>query len=130
MTSAHKDRFKHFNVLLHLGDTVSEVPSAGFQELSGITKITGLNKAVDVILKRGVAAADELTEWLDEVRGGDDSRARTVTVELRSEDGSTVQRWKLIGARIVKHTSGPMNAKGTDVAMEELVLSYERLDLD
>ena len=43
---------------------------------------------------------------------------------------ATVQAWRLINARIMKHTSGPFNAKGTDVAMEELTLSYERLEME
>jgi hypothetical protein len=41
-----------------------------------------------------------------------------------------VQEWKLLRARIVKHVSGPFNAKGEDVAMEELTLAYERLQLE
>jgi hypothetical protein len=32
-------------------------------------------------------------------------------------------------ACIIKHTSGPLSAKGTDVAMEEMVLAYERLKM-
>jgi len=35
-----------------------------------------------------------------------------------------VQTWKLLRARIIKHTTGLFNANGTDVAMEELVLAY------
>jgi len=41
-----------------------------------------------------------------------------------------VMSWKLRRARIVKHASGPLNAKGTDVAMEEVTLAYERLELE
>ena len=41
-----------------------------------------------------------------------------------------MQTWKLLRARIVKHVSGPFNAKGSDVAMEELTLAYERLELE
>jgi hypothetical protein len=49
---------------------------------------------------------------------------------LQNEDHSAVvQEWTLKRARIIKHTSGPLNAKGTDVAMEELVLAYERLEM-
>ncbi len=33
-------------------------------------------------------------------------------------------------ARIIKHVSGPFNAKGGDVAMEEMVLAFERLELE
>jgi hypothetical protein len=54
-----------------------------------------------------------------------------VTVKLMSEDHSKeVQTWVLKRARIIKHTSGPLNAKGTDVAMEELVVAYERLEME
>ena len=45
-------------------------------------------------------------------------------------DTAIVQTWKLLRARIIKHTSGPLNAKGTDVAMEELVVAYERLEME
>ena len=38
--------------------------------------------------------------------------------------------WALRGARIIKHVSGPLNAEGTDVAVEELTLAYERLDME
>ena len=38
--------------------------------------------------------------------------------------------WKLLRARIVKYSGGPLNGKGTDVAMEEIVLAYERLELE
>jgi hypothetical protein len=38
--------------------------------------------------------------------------------------------WKLLRARIVKYTTGPLNARGTDVAMEELTLAYERLEIE
>ena len=56
---------------------------------------------------------------------------RTVTIQLQNEDHTAVvQTWKLLRARIIKHTSGPLNAKGTDVAMEELVLAYERLEME
>ena len=56
---------------------------------------------------------------------------RNVTIQLQNEDhSSVVQTWRLMNARIVKHTSGPMNAKGTDVAVEEMVLAYERLEME
>ena len=39
----------------------------------------------------------------------------------------TALAWQLMNARIIKYTCGPLNAKGTDVAMEEMVLAYEKL---
>lgn len=146
-----RDRpYVQFNFHVNLGDGVTNTPQAGFQEVSGIgmevtiteyrpgnyafnnvIKTAGLNKATDVTMKRGVIGSLDLYRWLDDVRNGANSGLRTVTIELKSEDRTqTVQTWRLINARIMKHTSGPFNAKGTDVAMEELTLSYERLEME
>lgn len=146
-----RDRpYVQFNFLVDLGTGNTDGPEAGFQEVSGIgmevtvaeyrngnekensvRKITGLNKATDVTMKRGVIGSLNLYQWLDEIRNGDQNALRTVTISLQNEDHTqVVQKWKLLRARIIKHTSGPMNAKGTDVAMEELVVSYERLVME
>jgi phage tail-like protein len=110
--------------------TVAEYRNGNDKENS-VMKITGLNKSTDVTLKRGVIGSLNLYQWLDQIRNGDQNAMRTVTVQLQNEDHTAVvQTWKLLRARIIKHTSGPMNAKGTDVAMEELVLAYERLEME
>jgi phage tail-like protein len=146
-----RDRpYVQFNFLVDLGDGNTDGPQAGFQELSNIgmevtvaeyrngnerensvRKITGLNKATDVTLKRGVIGSLNLYQWLDQIRNGDQAAHRTVLIHQQNEDHTQiVQTWKLLRARIIKHVSGPFNAKGTDVAMEELTLSYERLEME
>ncbi len=146
-----RDRpYPQFNFLVDLGDGNTEGPQAGFQEVSGlgmevsvteyrngnskensVMKITGLNRVGDVTLKRGVIGSLNLYQWLDQIRNGDQGALRTVTVHLQNEDHTAiVQTWKLLRARIIKHTSGPFNARGTDVAMEEMVLAYERLEME
>ena len=146
-----RDRpYVQFNFLVDLGDGVTEGPQAGFQELSGIgmevtvseyrngnhkensvMKITGMNKSTDVTMKRGVIGSLNLYRWLDQIRNGDQNAMRTVTIQLQNEDHTgVVMTWKLLRARITKVTNGPFNAKGTDVAMEELVLAYERLEME
>lgn len=142
--------YVQFNFLVDLGDGNTEGPEAGFQEISGIgmevtvaeyrtgnsrensvMKITGMNKSSDVTMKRGVIGSLNLYKWLHQIRNGEANALRTVTISLQSEDHSqAVLTWKLLRARIIKHTSGPLNAKGTDVAMEELVLAYERLEME
>jgi phage tail-like protein len=142
--------YAQFNFLVDLGTGQTDGPQAGFQECSeigmsvdvieyrngnekenSVRKITGLNKATDVTLKRGVIGSLDLYQWLNDIRNGDQASVRTVVIRLMSEDHATVvQEWKLLRARIVKHVSGPFNAKASDVAMEELVLAYERLELD
>jgi len=146
-----RDRpYVQFNFLVDLGTGNTEGPDAGFQEVSGIgmevtvaeyrngnerensvRKITGLNKASDVTMKRGVIGSLALYNWLNQIRNGDQNALRNIVVQLQNEDHTAVvQTWKLLRARIIKHTSGPMNAKGTDVAMEELVVAYERLEME
>jgi len=103
----------------------------GNEKENSVRKITGLNKATDVTLKRGVIGSLNLYQWLNDIRNGNQAAYRTVNVHLQNEDHTAiVQTWKLLRARIIKHVSGPMNAKGTDVAMEELTLSYERLEME
>ena len=149
--AVQRDRpYVQFNFRVDLGTGVTEGPQAGFSECSPIEmsvdvieyrngnekenvvrKLTGLARYPNVMLKRGVIGSLDLYDWLDQIRNGDQGAYRTVTVQLMSEDHSTVvQEWKLLRARIVKHVSGPFNAKGEDVVIEELTLAYERLQLE
>ena len=122
--------YTQFNFLVDLGSKEAEGPHGGFQEVSGLRKIKGLYKSTEVTMKRGVIASAALQDWLDEIRGGRQGAKRTITIMQQDEEHQTVHTWKLSRARIIKHTSGPLNAKGTDVAMEDLVLAYERLELE
>jgi phage tail-like protein len=149
--AAKRDRpYAQFNFLVDLGDGVTDGPDAGFQECSnvgmevtvaeyrngndaenGVHKVTGLNKATDVTLKRGVIGSARLYNWLHAIRQGDENQLQTVRITLQSEDHLvTVATWVLKRARIIKYVSGPFNAKGTDVAMEELTLAYERMEME
>ena len=146
-----RDRpYGQFNFLVDIGDGNTEGAQAGFQEVSGLSsdvvvteyrngnarensvmKLTGLNRVSDVTLKRGLMGSLALYDWFNDIRNGNVKALRTVTIRLMSEDHSdVVMTWKLLRARIVKHTSGPLNAKGSDVAMEEIVLACERLELE
>src|SRR5438874_5656590 len=88
--SVFRDRpYVQFNFLVDLGDGNTDGPQAGFQECSNIgmevnvaeyrsgnekensvLKITGLNKATDVSLKRGVVGSLNLYQWLNDIRNG------------------------------------------------------------
>jgi phage tail-like protein len=141
-----RDRpYAQFNFLVDLG-----TGDAGFQECSNlgmevtvaeyrpgnakensVMKVTGLNKATDVTFKRGVMGSDTLYAWLNDIRNGYENALRTVRVHLKSEDHTVdVATWSLLRARIIKYVTGPFNAKGTDVAMEELTLAYERMEAE
>lgn len=133
------------NFLVDLGDG----NAAAFSEVSGLSswievteyregsdresnrrKIPSLTKVADVTLKRGITGSLNLYQWFDQVRNGDRGAVRTVTITLLSEDRTPVLTWRLLRARPVGYAAGPLDAGACDVAVEELVLAYERLELE
>lgn len=138
----------NFQVTIKAGGKT--VASGGFERVSGlvakkqpspapkrggtaakkqIVKITGINKASDVTLKRGiVGGTSALNQWLDDVRDG--KKRWEIVVTAKSDVGAVPRlKWRLKRARIIKHTSGPFNAKSNEVAIETMVISGEGLDL-
>ena len=148
-TRKRNNPYRRFNFVVDLGACNTEGPQAAFQECNigievtaakyryrnekqnKVRKIPGLNKSTDVTLKRGVIGSLDLYNWLNDIRNGNKAATRNVSIHLQSEDHcEVIQTWKLIHTRIVKLASEPMKAKGTDVAMEELTLAYERLEME
>lgn len=141
--------YSQFNFLVDLGTGDTDSAQAGFQEVSGLgleinvaeyragnemdnapRKITGTYKVPDVTFKRGVIGSLDLYEWLNQIRDGAQDQLRSVRIQLQNEDhSSVVQEWKLTNARPIKYTGPSLNGKGTDLAIEELVLACERIDL-
>ena len=124
---------------------------AGFQEISGlgmevtvaeyrngnemenhVRKMNGIYKASDVTLKRGVIGYTSFFDWIKAVGDGAQNARSTVTIELMDEARTgPVLTWKLTNARPMKYTGATLNAKGgTDVAIEELVLSVEKIEVE
>jgi len=151
MAEARPERpYAQFNFRVDLADG-SDVSSAvaGFQEITGlgteitvaeyrngndkfnsVRKISLMNKASDVTFKRGAIGVLTLYKWIDNLRSGQ-ADYRTVVVHLMAEDHSgPVLTWRMLGARPSKYTAGQLSAKGTDVMMEEMVLVYERLEME
>ncbi|MDD2740195.1 phage tail protein [Methylomonas lenta] len=141
--------YSAFNYVVELEPGQGDQVDAGFSDVSGlnaevtiaeyrngnakvnyVTKIPGIHKAGDVTLKRGIIGAQNLWEWLDEVRQGKLSAKRNVSIKLLNEDRSdTVVTWRLKNAMPIKWTGPTLTGKGGgDVAIEELVLSVETVD--
>jgi phage tail-like protein len=127
MATTRPRPYSQFNFLVDLGTAGG--PHAGFQEFSQINKITGLNKSTDVTMKRGVILSSALRDWLNQIKKAPQRAHRTVTVSLQDEQHRVAGSWTLKGASIIKHVGPPLNAKGNDVAIEELVLSCERIEV-
>jgi phage tail-like protein len=151
MATERENPYGTFNFLVDLGTGDTGSIKAGFQEASGLNievmsadyrngnekvnhvrKVNTMYKVGDVTLKRGMMGATDLYQWILATRNGDQTVKRNVTIQLRDEAGAnTVMTWRLTNARPTKYTSASLNAKtGTDVAIEELVLSYEDLAIE
>ena len=140
--------YSQFNFLVSWDGLNENSVHAGFQEVSGLglemtvaeyragnwsenssRKVNTTYKVPDVTLKRGVLGALDLYAWLDAVRNGSEGQLKTVTIRLRTEDRTAdAMTWKLLRARPMKYTGPSLNGKGTDLAIEELVLSSERIE--
>jgi hypothetical protein len=91
-----------------------------FSEGSGLVDGATTRSAA---FKRGIASAEALLAI--QAAGA----RSTVLVTMRDERGSAVRRWKLSGARITKYVGPVLSAKGTDVAVEELVLAADSISI-
>jgi len=96
-----------------------------------VRKIPGLHKTGDVTLKRGLIKSQDFWDWIKEVRNKGVVAQRSVTVTLLDEAREAAARWVLRGVVPMKWTGPTMAAKGgSEVAMEELVLSAESIEYD
>jgi phage tail-like protein len=150
MAVTRDDPYSSFNFLVDLGDGGTSI-RAGFQEVSGLNtevtqaeyrngnektnhvrKVMGMYKVGDVTLKRGLIGHLDLFEWIDQARRGDQAALRSVVISLQDEGhGGPVMTWTLRRARPMRYTGPTLNGKaGTDVAIEELVLSCEDLAVE
>jgi phage tail-like protein len=102
----------------------------GSSKESGVQKFPGLARYPDITLRRGILGSLDLYSWINDVRNGASNAARTVTIQLLSEDRTPVLTWKFLRAWPAKYSGPILDAKGTDIAIEELVLAYERLEME
>ena len=118
-----KHSFAQFNFLVEFTNGKTNQIAGGFQECSGLSseKPSG-----SITLKRG-AITNSAFERLQSL----EATPRSFTIRLQKEDRSGVEiSLRLINARVTGSRGGPQRPSGTDVAMEEMIVAYERLDFD
>jgi phage tail-like protein len=149
MTRPKKFPISQFNFLVTWDQMDGTMAEARFQEVSGLgmkiamaeyrsgnaktnepIKVAGVQKTTHTTLRRGVICAQDLHEWLNLVRDGYQDQLKTVTITLLSESREEPIRWRLLAARPVKWTTPSLSGKDTDLVIEELVLSAERMELE
>lgn len=95
-------------------------------------------KFSDVTLKRGMS--DDITFWswiqlvlnLNKPSGEERPKnlRRNITILVFNQAGETMQAWTLIGAVPVGWKTPSLQAESSSVAIEELVLAYEGLNVE
>jgi len=82
-----------------------------------------------VVLKRGMTPTRDLWNWFQLVSGGSYAYRLAVEIEMRDSQGNSVLTWGLARAMPVKFKAADLNARGTEVGIEELHLAHEGLTL-
>jgi phage tail-like protein len=82
-----------------------------------------------VILKRGITQAQQLARWFEVVGGGHYAGRLTVDIELRDGAQQPALRLRLLRALPVRFKTADLNARATEVGIEELHLVHEGLEV-
>ena len=134
------------SVLTTVLQGIQKIPVAGFSECTGLEttldveeyKEGGNNGAVlrfptrttwgNIRLKRGVVLDDDLWNWhYDFVLG--QGRRRDGVIVLQNDQHSPVKVWTFTRGLPVKWTGPSLNASQNQVAIEELEIAHEGLQL-
>jgi phage tail-like protein len=101
---------------------------AGDSKVNTEQKLPGLFKVSDVTLKRGLTRDLSLWNWINAATAGNVNRAN-VQITLLDQMDNPVLNWRLRNAWPRKWTGPVLNAGASDVAMEELELACEGLEI-
>lgn len=103
----------------------------GNEKENHVRKVAGTHTVSDTTLKRGIVNSKSLWEWMKQTRVAGPAAQKTVTITLLDESQKPVQSWVLRGVVPMKYTGPTFAGKGGgDVAMEEVVLSAQALEIE
>jgi len=81
-----------------------------------------------VVFKRGLTRARDLWWWFQLMGSGTYAARLRADIEVRDVEGRRVMGWTLRHAMPVKFKTADLNARGTDVGVEELHIVHEGLE--
>jgi phage tail-like protein len=139
---ARNDPFAAFNFLVE----IDGVPVAGFMECSGLStdtdvieyregsdatlgvrKLPGLTRYPPLVLRRGLTTSKELWSWRRRVIDGRVER-RAGSIVLLDAGRAEVARWNFFEARPSKWEGPHLRARSSEVAIETIEITHERLE--
>jgi phage tail-like protein len=138
-TAQRTDPFRVFNFHIELDGILQ----ASFIECSGLSsttevidvreggdnttmrKLPGKTTYTDITLKWGLTNSDELWQWRQQIVEGTVVRKNGSIVIYDLANHTEVARWNFVRAWPTKWEGPALNAKGTDIAIDTLVLAHE-----
>jgi phage tail-like protein len=140
-TGERVDPFRSFNFLVELDG----IAQGSFTECSGlgsttevienreggdnvtVRKLPGKTSYTDISLKWGSTTSTELWEWRQQIVQGIVVRKNGSIVVFDLANRTEVARWNFARAWPTKWDGSGLNAKGSDILIETLVLAHEGL---
>ena len=92
-------------------------------------KLPGLLTQGDVTLSRGITADDKLWKWREKVMTGQVER-HNISISLLDDGGNAKITWNLFEGWPTQWTGPSFDASSDEVGVEQLVLAYERIEVD
>jgi phage tail-like protein len=93
----------------------------------GAAQRAGITTFATVVLKRGISSNQNLYQIFNSAATGTFAPRMQVTINLFDIDGSAVLAWQLDRAMPVKYKFADLNAKNSEIGIEELHLVHEGL---
>ena len=93
-------------------------------------KQPGLARYGHLVLKRGLIGSTDLWDWWKQAREGQPNVDRNITVTLLDEERNQVWAWRFRNAFPVRYWVGPLEANHSDIAVEELTLTFDSMEVE
>ena len=138
------DPYSGFNFSVELDG----ITRAGFRECSGlensqnageyregtdknlsVRKLPGLVTHSDITLSRGITSDSKLWEWREKAMKGNVER-HDISITMLDDVGNPKITWNLFDCWPRQWTGPSLNATADDLAVEQLVLACERVEVD
>lgn len=124
--------------LVSIGEQDGRQAGAGFAEVvfppferDPERRLPDQARGATLVLRRGVTGQLDLYRWWDEARRDTTPPTRTVTVQLLAGDQRTVvMTWRFLRAYPVTLAYSPLNAMSDGIAMEQVTLAFDRVELE
>jgi len=93
----------------------------------GAAQRAGGTTFATVVLKRGISTNQNLFQIFNTMATGTFAPRMQVTINLFGNDGTTMLAWQLDKAMPIKYKFSDLNARNSEVGIEELHLAHEGL---